>query len=50
MCSKTKDILMHGYMNVEALKKLLKLKKLIILVDQEKKFGTKEKQADLCKN
>ena len=49
MCSKTKDILMHGYMNVEALKKLLKLKKLIILVDQEKKFGTKEKQADLCK-
>ena len=21
MCSKTKDILMHGYMNVEALKK-----------------------------
>ena len=22
MCSKTKDILMHGYMNVEALKKL----------------------------
>ena len=22
MCSKTKDVLMHGYMNVEALKKL----------------------------
>ena len=37
----TGGILMHGYMNDEALKKLLKLKKLIIGVDQEKKFGIK---------
>ena len=44
MCSKTKDILMHGYMNVEALKKLLKLKKLITLADQDSKYGTKVKQ------
>ena len=44
MCSKTKDILMHGYMNVEALKKQLRQKKLIILVDQEKLFGIKVKQ------
>ncbi|MDB9819940.1 hypothetical protein OAC07_05215 [Candidatus Pelagibacter sp.] len=49
MCSKTKDVLMHGYMNVEAfktiltLKKLLKLKKLITLVDLDSKFGTKVK-------
>ena len=43
MCSKTKDILMHGYMNVEALKKLLKQKKHIILVDQEMLFGIKAK-------
>ena len=49
MCSKTKDILMHGYMNVEALKKQLKQRKLIILVDQEKLFGTKEKQVGLLK-
>ena len=35
MCSKTKDILMHGYMNVEALKKTIETKWLIILVDQE---------------
>ena len=26
VCHKTKDILMHGYMNVEAFKKLLKLR------------------------
>ena len=26
MCSKTKDILMHGYMNVEALKKTIETK------------------------
>ena len=44
MCSKTKDVLMHGYMNVEAFKKLLRLKRLIILVDQEKLFGTKVRQ------
>ena len=49
MCSKTKDILMHGFMNVEALKKLLKQKKLTIGADLEKKFGTKVKQVDLFK-
>ena len=49
MCSKTKDVLMHGYMNVEALKKLSRLKKLIILADLEKLFGTKVKQVDLLK-
>ena len=49
MCSKTKDILMHGYMNVEALKRLLKQKKLIILVDQDSKFGTKAKLVGLLK-
>ena len=26
MCSKTKDVLMHGYMNVEALKKTIETK------------------------
>ena len=26
MCSKTKEILMHGYMNVEALKKTIETK------------------------
>ena len=41
MCSKTKDILMHGYMNVEVLKRQLKLKRHIILVDREKLFGIK---------
>ena len=49
MCSKTKDILMHGYMNIEALRKQLKLKKHIILVDQETKFGTRVKQVVLFK-
>ena len=45
MCAKTKDVLMHGYMNVEAFKKLLRLKKLIILADLDSKFGTKVKLA-----
>ena len=49
MCSKTKDVLMHGYMNVEALKKNIETKEAHILVDQEKLFGTKVKQADLHK-
>ena len=49
VCSKTKDVLMHGYMNVEALKKPSKLKRLIILVDQEKLFGTKVKLVALLK-
>ena len=49
MCSQTKDILMHGYMNVEALKKLLKLKKLTTLVGPEKPSGTKVKLVALLK-
>ena len=49
MCSKKKEILMHGYMNVEALKKQLKQRKLINLADQEKLFGTKVKLVDLHK-
>ena len=50
MCSKTKEYLMHGYMNVEALKKQLRQKKLIILVDQEKQFGIKVKQVVYSKS
>ena len=49
MCSKTKDVLMHGYMNVEALKKPLRQKRPIILVDQEKLSGTKVKLVALLK-
>ncbi len=50
MCSKTKEILMHGYMNVEALKKkLLKLKKLTTLVDQGMLYGTKERLVALLR-
>ena len=49
MCDKTKEILMHGYMNVEALKKQLKLKKLTILADQGNLFGTRAKQVVLFK-
>ena len=49
MCSKTKEILMHGYMNVEALKKTIETKKLIILADLEKLFGTKVKLAGSLK-
>ena len=45
----TKEVLMHGFMNEEALKKLLKQKKYTTLVDQEMKFGTKEKQVGLYK-
>ena len=34
---------------LKLLKKLFKQKKLTIGVDLENKFGTKEKQVDLCK-
>lgn len=44
---KTKEILMHGYMNAEALKKQLQQKKLTIGVDPHKQFGIKEKQVAL---
>jgi len=40
---------MHGYMNVEALKRQLKLKRHTILVDREKPSGTKVKQVVLHK-
>ena len=48
-CVNTKEILMLGYMNVEALKKQLKLRKRIIGADQGNKFGTKVKHLDLFK-
>ena len=38
-CHKTKDILMHGYMNVEAFKKTIETKELIISVGQEMHFA-----------
>ena len=47
MDQKTKEILMHGYMNDEALKKQSKQKKYIIGVDQKIKFGIREKLVDL---
>jgi len=40
---------MHGYMNVESFKKLLRLKRLITLVDLDSKFGTKVKLVALLK-
>ena len=49
MCSQTKEILMHGYMNTEALKKLLRQRKLIIIADLEKLFGIKVRQVVLFK-
>ena len=49
MCAKTKEILMHGYMNVEALKKTIETKEAHYLVDQEMLSGIKEKQAVLLK-
>ena len=49
MCSKTKEILMHGYMNVEALKKTIETKEAHYLADQEKLFGIKVKLVALLK-
>ena len=46
---KSGDVLMHGYMNEEALKKQLKKKKLVIGVDLEMPCGTKVKQVVLFK-
>ena len=48
-CINTKEILMLGYMNVEAFKKTIETRKLIIGADQESKFGTKVKQVVLFK-
>ena len=46
---KSGDVLMHGYMNEEALKKQLKKKKLVIGADLEMLYGTKAKQVALFK-
>ena len=45
MCSKTKEILMHGYMNVEALKKTIETKE----AHYFSRSGTKVKRVDLLK-
>ena len=42
-CAETKEILMHGYMNVEALKLTIETKKLTTGAGLEKRFGIKEK-------
>jgi phosphoribosyl-AMP cyclohydrolase len=49
MCSKTKDVLMHGYMNVEALKKTIETKEAHYFSRSRKLFGTKVKLVDLLK-
>ena len=49
MCSKTKDVLMHGYMNVEAFKKTIETKEAHYLVDLDNKFGIKVKLVALLK-
>ena len=43
MCSKTKDILMHGYMNVEALKKTIETKEAHYFSRSQKKIWHKGK-------
>ena len=46
---KTGEVLMHGYMNEEALKLTIEKKKLVIGVDLKKLYGIKEKQVVLFK-
>ena len=43
MCSKTKDILMHGYMNMEALKKTIETKEVHYFSRSQKKIWHKGK-------
>jgi phosphoribosyl-AMP cyclohydrolase len=43
MCSKTKDILMHGYMNMEALKKTIETKEVYYYSRSQKKIWHKGK-------
>ena len=43
MCSKTKDILMHGYMNVEALKKTIETKEVHYFSRSQKQVWHKGK-------
>ena len=45
MCFKTKEILMHGYMNVEALKKTIETKEAHYFSRSRKLYGIKEKLA-----
>ena len=49
MCDKTKDILMHGYMNVEALKKTIETKEAYYFSRSRKSIWHREKPADLLK-
>ena len=49
MCSKTKDILMHGYMNVEALKKTIETKEAHYFSRSRKAIWHKGKQVVLHK-
>ncbi len=48
-CANTKEILMHGYMNVEALKLTIETKEAYYWSRSRKRFGTKEKQVVLFK-
>jgi len=41
MCSKTRDILMHGYMNIEALKKTIETKEAHYFSRSRQQFGIK---------
>ena len=49
MCSKTKDVLMHGYMNVEALKLTIETKEAHYWSRSRKQIWHKGKQAGLSK-
>ena len=49
MCSKTKDILMHGYMNVEAFKKTIETKEAHYFSRSRKAIRHKGKTSGLLK-
>ena len=49
MDAKSKEILMHGYMNEEALKKTIETKEVYYWSRSRKKFGTRVRQVDLNK-
>jgi len=50
MCSKTKDILMHGYMNVEALKKTIETKEAHYFSRSKKAIWKKDKIGGFTQN
>ena len=50
MCSKTKDILMHGYMNVEALKKTIETKEAHYFSRSKKTIWKKDKIGGFTQN